>query len=498
MRVVTVLVLLAAGLFLAPVPAEAGTTQPALSRLHVTTGKAAAIRSERGARVLLNGVNVMGLGEYYQANPDFASNVPIGSDDFQQIAALGFNSVRLVVSWSRLEPTRGAYDTAYVDEIRAAVADAAAHGVYTIIDMHQDAWGLAVDTPDGVTCPDGSFPANGWDGAPAWATITDGGQTCRTGERELTDAVKNAWQNFYDDTDGIQAELVDVWGKLAGDFAGDPAVAGFDLLNEPGFGHNLGAETQPLGQFYGRAIKAIRAAEEAAAGFHHIVFFEPSVGWSALGSWPVPSGFTADKQLAFAPHVYAETFAPMTIAAGFAAAAKAAKAQGVPVWVGEWGYFSSNPADDADRMDRFGAAQDDYGYGGAWWSWKQACGNPHVIGQPGGQPGPISQSLVRYTCPDETAVDPDPAYTGVLSRPLPWAVPGTTTRLDSDGRTGTMVLVGRREKSAERCSLRVFVPGVWADQQVRSTGIHRIHTRATDGNLILRGCVEKRFSLRIG
>src|SRR6478735_7750387 len=117
-------------------------TEPALSRLHVTTGKVAAVRNAAGARVLLNGVNVMGLGEYYQPNPDFESNIPIGDDDFEQMAALGFNSVRLVVSWSRLEPTRGAYDTAYVDEIRAAVADAAAQGVYTIIDMHQDAWGV--------------------------------------------------------------------------------------------------------------------------------------------------------------------------------------------------------------------------------------------------------------------------------------------------------------------------------------------------------------------
>ncbi len=481
-----------------PPPSEpTGSRAAPLSRLHVTTGKAAAIRNERGARVLLNGVNVMGLGEYYQPNPDFVSNIPIGSDDFEQIAALGFNSVRLVVSWSKLEPTRGAYDTAYVDEIRAAVADAAAQGVYTIIDMHQDAWGVAVNTPDGVACPEGSSPANGWDGAPDWATIADGATTCRKPgmERELAPAVQQAWKNFYANTQGVQTELVKVWGKLAYDFAGNTAVAGYDLLNEPGFG-----AADSLGKFYDRSIKAIRQGEARAGGFNHIAFYEPSVAWSAFGSGGTPPhGFTADKQIAFAPHIYAETFSPMSIADGFAVAAKAAKAQGVPVWVGEWGYFSGNPADDADRMDRFGAAQDDYGYGGAWWTWKQACGNPHVIGAPGGQPGPISQSLIRYTCPDETeAPAPDPAYGEVLSRPLPWAVPGTTTRLDSDGRTGTLVLVGQREKLAERCSLRVFVPGVWSEQKVRSTGIKHLHTRVDHGNVILRGCVEKKFSLRIG
>ena len=33
-------------------------------------------------------------------------------------------------------------------------------------------------------------------------------------------------------------------------------------------------------------------------------------------------------------------------------------------------------------------------YGGAWWDWKQACGNPHVVNQPGGQPVPVSPSTL--------------------------------------------------------------------------------------------------------
>ncbi|GAA4749422.1 hypothetical protein GCM10023350_38160 [Nocardioides endophyticus] len=74
-------------------------------------------------------MNVNGLGEYYQANPDFATTVPVRRSDFAEIARRGFDSVRLIVSWSRLEPTRGAYDEAYVARIKKAVRQAASYGL---------------------------------------------------------------------------------------------------------------------------------------------------------------------------------------------------------------------------------------------------------------------------------------------------------------------------------------------------------------------------------
>src|SRR5438045_7068872 len=51
-------------------------------------------------------------------------------------------------------PTRrssdlGVFDTAYVDRIRQAVGWARAHGIYVVLDMHQDAWGKYVATPAG-------------------------------------------------------------------------------------------------------------------------------------------------------------------------------------------------------------------------------------------------------------------------------------------------------------------------------------------------------------
>lgn len=58
--------------------------------------------------------------------------------DWQEMAARGISVVRLVVNWSKLEPQRGAISEAYLDEIDEAVSNAAAYGIYTVIDMHQD------------------------------------------------------------------------------------------------------------------------------------------------------------------------------------------------------------------------------------------------------------------------------------------------------------------------------------------------------------------------
>ena len=507
-RVLTVLaaalVALLASLLAVPVAASAADSRDPLPRLHATHGAGAAIRDQHGAQVLLRGINVNQVGEYFQANRDLPPTVPLTRDDFHDIAQLGFNSVRLVVSWSALEPTPGAYDTAYVDRIRQAVRWAASYGLYVVLDMHQDAYGIAVDTPLDATCPEGSVPNNGWDGAPAWATITDGAETCRPGERELAPAVRHAWQHFWDDTEvdgvGIQSRLVATWGRLAADFARTRAVAGYDLLNEPGFGLDSATNgTTDLGAFYGRAIRAIRAGEREAGGFHHIVFWEPSVLWSALGTTPVPApGFTKDRNLVFAPHIYAESLSPNTIPSGFAAAQAVARQHGVTVWGGEWGFWPEHPADASDTIERYAAMEDYTRYGGAWWDWKQACGDPHVVNQPGGQPAAVSPSLVRYTCPDQTPAPVDPAFGDVLSRPVPRAVPGTITALTSNGRTGRLDLRGTHRKGADRCALRVFVPKRFAGLPVRTTGIDHLRRSRDLGNVVLRGCVADTFRLRLG
>jgi hypothetical protein len=58
---------------------------------------------------------------------------------FELIQKLGFNSVRFVLQWEAIEPNeRGVYDEDYLDYLETAVAAAQRHGIYCLMDMHQD------------------------------------------------------------------------------------------------------------------------------------------------------------------------------------------------------------------------------------------------------------------------------------------------------------------------------------------------------------------------
>src|SRR5205823_11597120 len=139
------------------VPARVGAAAPSglssLSPLHVVRGIRPRIEDGQHRQVLLRGVNTNQLGDYYQADPTLPSTVPLTEDDFAQMAAVGFDSVRLIVHWSLLEPRRGVFDQAYLDRVGQAVGWAAHHGLYVVLDMHQDAWGKYIATPAGETCP---------------------------------------------------------------------------------------------------------------------------------------------------------------------------------------------------------------------------------------------------------------------------------------------------------------------------------------------------------
>jgi endoglycosylceramidase len=381
-----------------------------LPALHAVDGAAPAIVDAEGRQVTLRGVNVNSLGDYFQADPALATVVPVTGADWDRMAAHGFDVVRLLVSWSRLEPEPGRIDHAYLREISRAVHAAAARGIYSVIDMHQDAWGKYIASAPDAVCTDGKHPAIGWDGAPAWATITDGADPCQAGSRELSEAVLTAWDSFYADRDGIMTHLVHVWKVLARRFADEPAVAGFDVLNEPNHGHRADFADR-LGQYYGRAIAAIRAGEREHAGLSHIVFFETTV----YGS-PVSPGFSTDTNLVFAPHNYAESIGNLPIEGVFDYFHALALGYGTPMWIGEYGWFARYAA----KEDALLTAGD------AWWQWRQACGDPHSVGTFGGTPDAVLVHFQRNGCPGDHDLGVVPEWSCTW-RAYPRAVPGRLT-----------------------------------------------------------------------
>ncbi|WP_052432551.1 glycoside hydrolase family 5 protein [Streptacidiphilus carbonis] len=465
--------------------ATAGQPLPALTVRQATDSTSAQIVDADGRQVLLRGVDVDQLVDYAPNASGRPTVQPLTDADFAAMAAMGFDVVRLSVSWSLLEPQRGQWDTGYLKRIQQAVAMAAAHGMYTDIDMHQDAWGRSLAAPAGSACPPGNDPLPAYDGAPQWATVTDGASRCpssggpltrswRSG-RDTAPAVAAAFTSFYHDVDGIQGELVRTWSLLAKTFKDDPAVAGYGLLNEPGFGDDVPVTSSVLlGDYYQRAVREIRA-QESDGGFPHLVFIEPSVLWSGLGfDAAPPQGFSDDPYLVFAPHLYNESTTMdrgtgvtlVSIEQGFTLARQQADAYGMPLWIGEWGWFG---ADDSAKQERFTRAADTQQVGDAVWVWKQACGDPQT-----GHGAATAGDVVRVDCATGKQLPVAADVAAALDRPYPRCAPGRLTQLRVDG--GSLLLAG-----SGRGTLDVWFPGS-ARPTVRPVGVSSVGiTRASGG-----------------
>ncbi len=203
---------------------------------------------------------------------------PLCQADLAAMAEVGFNSLRLPVSWSLLEPARGHFSQLYIDRIAQVVDWARAIGMYVIVDMHQNAYSPFVGAGPSVNLAYNS-------GAPAWATFTDGLPShVYGGQRELNPAVFEAATNFWYDRAGIQDEYITALGELVRRFKDDSNVAGYGVYNEPWPGWNLppGFEDLLLFPFYRRVIDAVTGARDGLPCWSG--FFMPAVcGYRDLG-----------------------------------------------------------------------------------------------------------------------------------------------------------------------------------------------------------------------
>jgi endoglycosylceramidase len=194
------------------------------------------------------------------ANSPYMPTPALCQEDIAKMAAFGFNSVRLPLSWSLLEPERGQFSRIYLDRIAQVVAWARSQGMYVILDMHQNAYSRYVGVP-----AEGIPHLRYYTGAPAWATLTDGFQSKGyLGQREVNPAVFEANSSFWYDRNGIQDEYIATIAFLAARFRDDSTVAGYSVFNEPLPGWNLppGFEDLLLFPFYRRVIDAITGVHD--------------------------------------------------------------------------------------------------------------------------------------------------------------------------------------------------------------------------------------------
>ena len=293
-----------------PDPADSGSAE--LPALHAVRGTRPAIVDEADRQVILRGVNVNSIAEYAEDDPDLPPTVPVTDADFESMSAQGFNVVRLLVSWSRLEPTRGKVDAAYLREIRTTVRKAAEHGLYSVIDMHQDAWSPYVATPKGVTCPKGKSPGlvgtARRSGRPRrrarTAASAPTGRTATSTGRPGTASTPTPTTSSPDSSP--------CGGAWPPRWPPSPASAATTSSTSPTTGPTPAKTPDALGRFFARAITAIRAGEKAAKVDPKPIFFEYGVNGAA-----VPKDFSDDPGLVFAPHIYGGSIAPLSVEANW-------------------------------------------------------------------------------------------------------------------------------------------------------------------------------------
>jgi endoglycosylceramidase len=253
---------------------------------------------DKDDRVLLfHGINIV-----EKAAPYYPAAAGFSDADAAWLADNGLRVVRVGILATGLMPTPGVVDERYISHVAATVADLRRHGIYSLIDFHQDGYG----------------PSVGDDGFPASMTVTGTAVNNHVGFPLYyidNPAVQQAFQSFWDDAPGsdgksLQSDYVSMFHAVAERFAHNPNVLGYDLFNEPWPGNvwqpciaaQAGCpslDNSELGPLYAKAVQGIRAA-----GDTHLIFGEPFVLFNfglSTTSLPLP-GTDPNSGMAF--HMY--------------------------------------------------------------------------------------------------------------------------------------------------------------------------------------------------
>lgn len=245
------------------------------------------IRDSSNRAKIFHGENFVQKGEPWYPE------VLLNEDHIEQMRSWGFNSIRLGVMWSGVEPQMGVYNETYISVIQGILGNLEKYGIHAIIDVHQDVL-------SSYFCE--------YDGAPTWLVDLSTSSThefpyplpgeCSDrpwGSNYLSEATGAAFQDIYDNVNGMRDHFAAFWSKVATSLK-DYDILGYEIINEPWAGNHIenpslllpgNAGRKNLQPLYDVIADSIRAADPG-----HIVMYEP-VTWGMIFNGTVSgSGFT--------------------------------------------------------------------------------------------------------------------------------------------------------------------------------------------------------------
>ena len=406
-----------------------------------------------GRVVMLRGVNFVEKFAPFTPEAD-----GFGDDDASLIANSGFNTVRLGVVFGFLMPEPGVLDHAYLDSIARTVRVLGDHGLYVLLDFHQDGWG----------------PATHGNGMPPWATITDGLPNPPVpfpAYYVANPALQRAFDNFWANRAGpdgvpLQEHYAAAMQAVATRFASSNNVLGYEAMNEPWPGTNWSScltgcadlEDALLAPFYARVTAAVRAVDD-----RHPVFVEPFVLFNFGGAATTLPG--AGSPNALSTHVYATS--PAGDAAVMDHTVDAATRDHAPFLITEWG-ATTDTATIATTTDQFDARLAPWLY----WSY-----NGLIVSNSN---QPLVAGNVNFTVLDS------------LTRPYPTVVNGTPRGLQYDTPTHTLDF----RYVADRPDGRRAPPGLATVIAVPQRDYPSGYSVAATGALVTSGPCSPQLTLR--
>jgi endoglycosylceramidase len=339
-----------------------------------------------GRTVFLRGVNAGGRSKFAPYVPfDFVSGQYASTLESYMARAesWGIDVMRVPFTWAALEPEEGQDDEGWLAMYAELLAAAWKHGIYTVIDFHQDIYSE-------VYCGDG-FP--GWTvpNPPAPHHDCPGWSAKYVGDPNVVQAFDRFWSN----STGVQTKYLAAWDRMIVRFADTPGVLGFEPINEPASGSESEAtfELNTLTTFHRQVAAHMRAAAP-----HSLVFVDPA-GVNGV-TVKTHLGNPGVAGVVFAPHYY-PIIPPSSagVVSGLKQWADVGSAWNVPVWLGEFGGSNTDPhgADyvaavfaAADGLGLSGAVDWDYSVSTELWNAETAS----VVAADGTE-YPVAQALIR-------------------------------------------------------------------------------------------------------